>query len=662
MSQPLSRQPPTAGDLLHWIATKNPFYAISAALVLWGLWVSFGKQNDAIETWLLMGSLAGYTLLLAATAFVLVRYLNQWDDTRTLLLLVVLLLLATSVSFDHVLETQPARGTACYVLGLGLALAISEALLRGLHLRLPLLYRLPYYLILGLFFLYPLFVRLLLDADNPTSEPFLWALFGFSTAAALAWLTLLPALRRGQDYVRDNGSTWPWPLYPWSLFIVLAVAVPGRALLMCWSLHPQEGIHFFDRLIFGPYFLVPFGFALAVLLLEMGLTLPRTALVGTALGAPLVLLLLASIGHSPADPVYRVLRVMTVSIGKYRAFDPVQLTPDPIYSTFRNMFAERLHGDPLFLTLVLSACFYVYAALRGVRFATSGLALALGALAVVAPDSLTAGLRASPAPWPLLAAAAIEFTVGIRRHEFWHTLAGSLWLAAALATALPLPETSQPDLRPGLFAQFIVLALLTLGALFTDQPAFVLRTLGAGGVVILSLLAMHTRGKVDALGDLTWLQVVYPLVMVVMLVVYGRLLRHTFSELLAVVLFGWWLFLFSRTGYRSLRQKVPGLDAIVAGLAFFGVAILVSLAKSGVLKWRFNGRWEWPRWLQPTATPLGDPATSPPVPLPVATGGPTVAPLLLPPAPPPVAPAPTEAPAKPEQGQPPVSGEGSGPG
>ena len=70
-------------DFARWIATKNPFYAISAALVLLGLWVSFGSQADETETWMLMAGLASYTLLLAATAFGLVRYLKLWNDART---------------------------------------------------------------------------------------------------------------------------------------------------------------------------------------------------------------------------------------------------------------------------------------------------------------------------------------------------------------------------------------------------------------------------------------------------------------------------------------------------------------------------------------------------------------------------------------------------
>ena len=43
-------------------------------------------------------------------------------------------------------------------------------------------------------------------------------------------------------------------------------------------------------------------------------------------------------------------------------------------------------------------------------------------------------------------------------------------------------------------------------------------------------------------GIVAWGTVVYPLVTGILLVVYGRLLRHTFLQLLAVVLLGYWTF------------------------------------------------------------------------------------------------------------------------
>src|SRR5262249_35864034 len=149
---------PMAGGsrgLIGWICTSNPFYVLSALLVCLGLWVSFGPQAFASQSWALLFGMAGYTLLLAATACFLVRFVGVWDDVRTVLLLVVLMFLATSVTFDEVLARSPARGVACYVAGLAFAVAVSEGLLRGMRLVLPPLFRAPYHLILTLFFLYP---------------------------------------------------------------------------------------------------------------------------------------------------------------------------------------------------------------------------------------------------------------------------------------------------------------------------------------------------------------------------------------------------------------------------------------------------------------------------------------------------------------------------
>src|SRR4051812_27500979 len=83
-------------SLVRWVTCNNPFYAISAMLICVGLWVSFGGQAQAAQTWALMAGLTGYTLLLAVTACLLVRFLGVWDDVRTVLLLTVLMFLATS--------------------------------------------------------------------------------------------------------------------------------------------------------------------------------------------------------------------------------------------------------------------------------------------------------------------------------------------------------------------------------------------------------------------------------------------------------------------------------------------------------------------------------------------------------------------------------------
>ncbi len=121
--------------------------------------------------------MAGYTLLLAVTACLLVRFVGVWDDVRTVLLLVVLMFLAISLTFDEVLARDPDRGVVCYLGGFFFAVAVSEGMLRGMRLTLPPLFRAPYYLTLALFFLYPVAITPLLDSPRSESD-LLWALFG----------------------------------------------------------------------------------------------------------------------------------------------------------------------------------------------------------------------------------------------------------------------------------------------------------------------------------------------------------------------------------------------------------------------------------------------------------------------------------------------------
>ena len=227
-----------------------------------------------------------------------------WDDARTILLLVVAMFLAISVTFDEALAGNPALGKACFLGGLVFAVLVSEGLLRGIRLRLPPLYRLPYYLILSLFFLYP--VALTPYLREPESPVLQWLLFGFSPLAGLAFLTLIPAIRRGPGYLAKNGSPWPYPLYPWSLFGLLAAAVCGRASYLCISLHfvgMSSSVGRSDS-IFGPYFLVPFLLALDVLLVEAAAVSRHRVMQRVAMAVLPGALVLAVIGHRP-DPVFR---------------------------------------------------------------------------------------------------------------------------------------------------------------------------------------------------------------------------------------------------------------------------------------------------------------------------------------------------------------------
>ena len=69
-------EPKQAGPsgLAGFLYSHNPFYLISAFLVLAGLHQALGDVYSVSAGWLLMALLCGYTMLLAATGFVIVRF------------------------------------------------------------------------------------------------------------------------------------------------------------------------------------------------------------------------------------------------------------------------------------------------------------------------------------------------------------------------------------------------------------------------------------------------------------------------------------------------------------------------------------------------------------------------------------------------------------
>ena len=122
-------------DFARLLYTHNPFYAISASLVFWGLESSFDRNVYTFQSFALMGGLLAYTLILSLAAFVVIRLGKVWDDGRSLLLLVVLMLLATSISFDGALARFPPNGALCSLGGLLFSVLVTEGLLRGLAIR-----------------------------------------------------------------------------------------------------------------------------------------------------------------------------------------------------------------------------------------------------------------------------------------------------------------------------------------------------------------------------------------------------------------------------------------------------------------------------------------------------------------------------------------------
>src|SRR5262249_3367972 len=157
--------------------SSNPFYILSADLIFVGLRLAFGSGGPASRAWVLWLCLAGYILLLATTAWFLIRVGKLWEDLRSLLLLIAVMFVGMATTVDDAMAANPARGALGCLAGFAFAVAVSESVLRTIRLRLPNSYRASYYAILALVFLYPIALAPALEA--PDSAQLRWALFGF---------------------------------------------------------------------------------------------------------------------------------------------------------------------------------------------------------------------------------------------------------------------------------------------------------------------------------------------------------------------------------------------------------------------------------------------------------------------------------------------------
>ncbi|WP_435017801.1 hypothetical protein TA3x_005421 [Tundrisphaera sp. TA3] len=530
--------------LIRWLYSQNPFYIISADLVFLGLRMSFDPNAKDFDTWALVAGLGGYTLLLAITGCLLIRFGKVWDDVRSILLLVVMMFLAISVTFDEILVARPRLGTICFAGGLLFSVVVSEAMLRGMRLGLPALFRIPYHLILALFFLYP--VALVSFRDRPETPMAHWAVSGFSPLAGLCFLTLLPAIRRGPAYLRGNGSPWRWPMYPWSLFVFLGLGVCGRAYYLCTSMHGVDA----TRTIFGPFFLVPFGLAVAVLLLELGLVARHRGTIATAMALPMALAGLSLIGHRP----------------------------DPIYRHFIALFEGQLGCDPAFATLVAATAFYAVAMARRVPLAGPGLIAALLGLSVVAPGTLGLDELVQPQAGPLVLIAATQAWMAIRDRAGWR------WMVAAgclIAAAFDLPAIRSLD-RPGLVGFHLgLVAVLAIGAILEDRLGEILRRLGA--LLLLCAIISSAAGEpMTGHRPPSGTMPAYPLAMAAIALAYGYRCGGPIYYVPAAAGLGTALLMTGARGYLYWRSRVVGLDRIALGLASFLVAALISLRKAGL--------------------------------------------------------------------------------
>lgn len=391
---------------LRFLYNHNPFYVISAALVLRGVRQLFEPTPEAPVSWLALGMLASYVLLMMATTIVVVRWGKVWEDARTLVLIIVILFLSFSMLFDELVITNPSRGGAILLICLGLSILGSEFLRSALRFRLPFWYRAAYFALLATFFIYPWFLTSLYRSMNPMTMG--WGTYGFSLAAGASFLLLAPAVRNGAGYVRDNGTPWEWPWYPTPLYVVLLMGCAIRSFLLTRSFQPEQG-----RLtMFGLYFLSPMIFAVAVLLFEIALTSRARLAVRWALWAPIVLV---------ASSWFDVERSYSARL-------------------FFLEFIAKV-GSPVYVALIAAGCLYALAWFRGLRLAEAGAAVCLVTFCFVSPRTVDLATMTPPRAAPLMALTAL-WTIAAVREPTPRRVAATLAAGVGASTILAQNSTA----------------------------------------------------------------------------------------------------------------------------------------------------------------------------------------------------------------------------
>ncbi|MFO0977579.1 MAG: hypothetical protein U0996_14355 [Planctomycetaceae bacterium] len=588
-----------------FLFTHNPFYVISAALFVWGLKLLFRVGDSSIlfaqgtvgymEPWGLMASLCGVTLLMAATAVIIVRleargarlvgdcsdanehrvsFGSVWEDIRSLILIVLLMFPAISISFDELLTQASQSGrTGMVVLmfatGLGFLLVLMEVLIAGLQIRLAAFWRLPIYAVLALFFIWPLL--LLPEWTGGSRFQVRWLIFLFPTAASLALLGLIPAIRQGKAAVEHNGTPWGWPWFPWTGIVFLTGTVIFRAYSLTIAFDPANLEFSYWDTSFGIYSLVPMGFCLLLLLVEIAQKEKNDDLRRMAYSVAPFLLIAACPWTVPWNHL-------------------------PTYNLFVAQFVS-VAGSPVFVTLCMLVVFYGVGCLRRIPGSEGGVLLCLMLATVIGPRTCLQpdwSFRDIEFQfWPLLPLALIQ---GIRGWNLRSSLRLMMSFGCVMLLAVKMMNGDMPaGVKSFLVLHVMLLALMIAAFRLADDFAEFLRSVApvcfTGTILCGAFLLM--KGS-----DVRMACLVYVLLMTLTEFSVGKVLQDPRFQKHAISLLclGLMLGLLVLPVSLSRAQLAGGVRPVVFAGVSFTVAVGISVLKTGyrtvlALRWKRLRDW-----------------------------------------------------------------------
>ena len=393
---------------VRFLYNQNPFYLISAAVILYGFRTATQQSTFASNPWFLASLFAGYTTLLALTAWLIVRFGRVWDDARSIFMVLLLLFMALSASLDGLFFSDPTTAVLIAAAGFAFAVIVCESLVWSLGIRFRVLFRGPLYAMFATSFFYPYLFSFQQTWWPNLDSRFIILLFPFVVSATI--LSLVPAIRKTKRYAAENGTPWSWPLYPYSLFFLAIVGLIGRTVMLGLSFDATAA-----NGMLGTWMFVPIFMSVIWLVYEIGTT------------------------EQNSEIQFAAMLLMPIAIA---LAIPWSLFPNTeFYDQITSEFAS-----PVWMTMLAVVAMYFVAWINQVEAAGGFLIFGFLGAAVLQQDGTIVSNFAAIQSWPLLVMAAWSVASRDRISR------SSSWFLAACCISVPLGNLTAPLLN-GTFNQ-----------------------------------------------------------------------------------------------------------------------------------------------------------------------------------------------------------------
>ena len=541
--------------LVRRLSNENPFYLLSAAFVIHGTGLSIGSD---VPLKMLLSLVGGYLLLLTMIAWGIVRFWQVWDDARSIFMILILLMLELAICFDQSIAQQQAGAVSSLIAVTIASLLVAESIIRLLNIRLPAIYRIPFYIQLSLAMLASLIPMSFSDLESPSLVR--WAIYAVSLLAGLSMLTLIPAIQTSRNRVERDGCPWVWPIHPWSAFVIVWCCLGFRLYLLTIAFDPVielSSAAAYDGMggIFG-----------GVLLAPMLLGLSSLFVVGAA--------------------VHRHWLLHFLALGLPLCAIALSVRPWDANLALANFYREytQLFGSPLWTATISTLAVSLIAWSLRLPFARRCCVVSTLLLSRITPTTFDAQTLGPVNFYWLSAVVVILSIVGFRRGQSRFVLEAGVWLSVGLhLEGSQLHQIVSPWGPIETQFHLLLVAIVALSFLFRDALMEELRVLLVWALIIASvrLVLIVTLG-----GQPPGLASADLLFMSLLSLLMARYFKKSGFTETAVFCFSCTYLSSLIEGGRFLTEHVAwsGLKQFLIGLGLLQLGVFASAWKGGVLK------------------------------------------------------------------------------